>query len=181
MQHKDDIWKALFQTDARIFQSRAYAFDYMVRTDDVACSVLHARRGLDKGKWTLRRKRAKKKRTEQYIDELSEEEWASLKGLAVVGIDPGINNLLFCSTEDGAATFRYTQAQRRFETKARHYAAIEQRQKDTTVVEDRGIVAWESSLSSHNFKTVQVETFKACIRARGWSPSTRSACGARCG
>jgi hypothetical protein len=61
MQHKDDIWKALFQTDARIFQSRAYAFDYMVRTDGVACSVLHARRGLDKGKWTLRRKRAKKK------------------------------------------------------------------------------------------------------------------------
>jgi hypothetical protein len=170
--HKDDIWSALFQTDdARIFHSHDYAFDHMIRTDGVSCCVIHARRGLEgaaRPKGKRRRKRKKKKRTEKYIDELTEAERASLQGAAVVGIDPGINNLLFCSmdTDDGAVTYRYTQAQRRFETKARHYANVEHEAKKSADIEGRSVVQWESTLSAHNFKTVDVERFKACIRAK---------------
>ena len=168
MEHKDDIGSALFQTDdARIFKSHDYAFDHMIRTDGVSCCVILARRGLERAQWTAHRKRKKKKRPEKYIDELTEAERAALKkDTRVVGIDPGINNLLFCSTDDGAVTYRYTQAQRRFETKARHYANVEQEAKKSAAIEGRSVVEWESTLSAHNFKTVKVAAFEEGIRAK---------------
>ena len=43
---------------------------------------------------------------------------------------------------------------------------IESKEKAAAVIEGRSVVAWESDLSAHNFKTVSFEAFKACICAK---------------
>ena len=38
--YKDDLWKSKFKTNRREFRRKNYVFDYMIRTDGVACSIL---------------------------------------------------------------------------------------------------------------------------------------------
>ena len=87
-------------------------------------------------------------------------------GRKIVGIDPGMDNLLFESTEDGSETFRYSQAQRRVECKTRKYARIEEDAKKAETVDGKTITEWESLLSEHNFKTLLPDAFRECIRAK---------------
>ena len=159
------VWNTLFSTGKRIFHpSKRFEFNYMIRTDGVSCCVLHKQVGTTRRYGSKARKVAAP--TEQYIDELSDEERQALVGRKVVGIDPGMDNLLFASTEDGTETFRYTQAQRRVECKTRKYARIEEAAKRDTVVDGMTIAEWESTLSAHNSKTVSPGAFRAYIREK---------------
>jgi hypothetical protein len=73
---KDEIWRRVFRTNKRIFHSTAnYAFDHMIRTDGVSCCVMLARKDAPK-----RRKMTGPRPP---------------KGKRIVGIDPGMGNLLF--------------------------------------------------------------------------------------
>jgi hypothetical protein len=103
---------------------------------------------------------------ETYVDELSADERCALQGKVIVGVDPGMDNLLYFSTEDGARHCRYTQAQRLCETDARKYARKELEMRKTATVEGRTVVEWEADLSRHNFKTVSFKEFGECIRAK---------------
>jgi hypothetical protein len=104
---------------------------------------------------------------ETYVDELSADERASaLQEKVIVGVDPGMDNLLYFSTEDGAQHCRYTQVQRLRETGARKYARKELGLRKKAKVEGRTVVEWEADLSQHNFKTVSFESFGECIRAK---------------
>jgi transposase len=53
----------------------------------------------------------------------------------IVGIDPNMGNLLYCSTDDGKRTFRYTQNQRQHETKSKQFGYIRWKEK-TSHIED---------------------------------------------
>jgi len=165
---KDEIWSCVFRTNRRIFHATAnYAFDHMIRTDGVSCCVMLARKDAPRRrKMTGPRLPKRKRAPEKYVDELTDDEREALKGKRIIGIDPGMGNLLYCSTEDGTRQFRYTQNQRRKETKSKRYAAIELEVKQKKSVDGRTIVEWEATLSTHNFKTVNVATFKECIRAK---------------
>ena len=68
---------------------------------------------------------------EQYIDDLSESDCETLSPRKVVGIDPNMSDLLFCSNEDGTEQFRYTQNQRRHEVNVKRYEQITQKEKKT--------------------------------------------------
>jgi len=159
------VWDALFRTGRRIFHpSKGFEFNHTIQTDGVSCCVLHKRAG------TVRRYGSKSKKVkvpaEPYVDELTGEEREALVGRKIVGIDPGMDNLLFESTEDGSETFRYSQAQRRVECKTRKYARIEEDAKKAETVDGKTITEWESLLSEHNFKTLLPDAFRECIRAK---------------
>jgi hypothetical protein len=188
-QYKKEIWAAVFRTNERIFrtderisgtderisrtdeqishsmQTPSYVFDHMIRTDGVSCCVVHRRSNVAPG-YRVRRRRRRRVR-EAYVDELSADERASaLQGKVIVGVDPGMDNLLYFSTEDGAQHCRYTQVQRLRETGARKYARKELGLRKKAKVEGRTVVEWEADLSQHNFKTVSFESFGECIRAK---------------
>jgi hypothetical protein len=105
-------------------------------------------------------------RWEQYIDDLSADETEGLKQKAVVGIDPNMSDLLYCVNEDASKQYRYTQNQRRQETKVKKYRQIMLNEKNHTTVEGRSIIEWESNLSTYDRKTVDSDRFKAFIKAK---------------
>ena len=62
--------------------------------------------------------------SEKYIDELKN--YKELKKKNIVAIDPGVNSIITCvnGTDNDATKFRYTQDQRRNETKSKKYSKI---------------------------------------------------------
>jgi transposase len=122
-----------------------------------------AHRAARKRKRADERSRARQQHN-AYIDDEGIDR-AAYAGRRVVGIDPNMGNLLYASTEDGAAQFRYTQSQRRAELKIDKHAKIAQELKEG-VVEGQSVAAWESQLSAHNFKTVSYDDFCRCVRTK---------------
>ncbi|HEX5486026.1 MAG TPA: zinc ribbon domain-containing protein [Limnobacter sp.] len=159
VEYKDDIWALVFRTNKRLFRGTAtHAFNHMVRTDGVSCCVVQ--------KWIGPYNPLPAR--EKYVDELTAQERECLSGKDVVGVDPGMGNLLYFSTEDGDKRLRYTNRQRRKETKVVKYRKILEREKKSAInkVEGRTILEWEADLSKHNHKTVSVAAFKEYICAK---------------
>lgn len=163
VRNKEKIWATFFRTNMKLFESKDYRFNHMVDTDGVSCSVLLIRRDLY-GKRAPKRKQAVVR--EQYIDDLTPEQNEALAPRKVVGIDPNMSDLLYCVNEDATKQFRYTQNQRRQETKAKKYQQIVLNEKNHTTIDGRTVVEWESDLSAHNRKTVSEDGFKGYIKEK---------------
>jgi hypothetical protein len=84
----------------------------------------------------------------------------------IVGIDPNMGNLLYCSTEDGQCTFRYTQNQREHETKSKRFGYIRWKEKRSHIEDGKNIEEWESTLSNYDHKTVNFVKFKAYVEQK---------------
>ena len=72
---------------------------------------------------------------------------------------------MYCINEDGQK-FRYTQDQRRKETKQKKYRNILQENKLETKINDKNIVEWETVLSHYNKKTLDFDKFKDYIKQK---------------
>ena len=160
---KDKIWETFFKTKMKAFKTKDYVFNHMIATDGISCSILLIRRDL------LGQKPPKKKlvvKAEQYVDDLDAEEKTDLKQKSVVGIDPNMSDLVYCVNEDASKRYRYTQNQRRQETKMKKYQQIILNEKNHTKVEGKMITEWETALSDYDHKTVNIEQFKAFIKTK---------------
>ena len=153
------IWEAMFKLNRREFKAADYVFNYTLDTDGVSACTLLIRRDLV-GKRLPNTKKGGIR--EQYIDDLNESDCEKLSSRKVVGIDPNMSDLLFCSNEDGSQQFRYTQNQRRRETDIKRYEQITQKEKKRTHnrVDGRTIQEWETDLSLHNHRTVNSDRFQ---------------------
>ena len=164
--YKDQIWQQFFRTNAKPFTSAHYDFHYMIRTDGISCSVLQERRDLVGTRESRKRPRESGGR-EVYVDEVSTTERSVVQTKKVVGIDPGMSDLLYCTSEDGGTHFRYTQNQRRYELKLKRYTHILETEKAATIVDGRTITQWETEeLSEHNRKTANIGRFKEYVAAK---------------
>ena len=155
---EDKIWKFFFRTERQCFKKKWYLFHHMVETDGVSCSILLLRK--DKvGKRVQQRKGGNK---EQYIDELKNKDYKELKNKKIVAIDPNMSDLLYCVDGDNKERnfFRYTQNQRRKETKHKKYRNIILQLKDKKVIE------LETELSKYNRKTLDYNEFKKYIQKK---------------
>lgn len=163
--NQEALWKAMFKVNRREFKAKHYTFNFTLDTDGVSACTLLIRKDLV-GKRLPKAKKCDKR--EQYIDDLSESDCETLSPRKVVGIDPNMSDLLFCSNEDGSEQFRYTQNQRRHEVNVKRYEQITQKEKKRTHnrVDGRTIQDWETDLSAHNHRTVDRDRFKAYIKAK---------------
>jgi hypothetical protein len=157
VKHEDDIWKAFFRTEKKVFHNcdtSRYRFNYMIETDGVGCSIQVIRQDKAGRKFV----RAPKNVTrEPYFDEV---DYNQVKDKKLVSIDPNMSDLLFCmSAEDGK--LRYTQDQRRKETKQKKYAKIQEGMKENSDVKQL-----ETELSQYNKKTLVFDDFKQYIMAK---------------
>ena len=154
--NEDKIWKFFFRTERQCFKKKWYSFHHMIETDGISCSILLLR--TDKiGKQVQQMKSGNK---EQYIDELKS--YSKIKNKNIVAIDPNMSDLLYCVDGDNKERnfFRYTQNQRRKETKHKKYRNIILQLKDKKVIE------LETELSKYNRKTLEYAEFKKYIQKK---------------
>jgi len=109
----------------------------MIDMDGVACSILLTMRDMEGKRMIGEKCRVER---EPCIDDLTSSENESLSARKVIGIDPNMGDLLFCvNEEDNKTTFRYTQNQRRQETKAKKYHQIILNERNHTLVDDKTV------------------------------------------
>ena len=166
--YQDLLWKSFFRTNKRVFKKNKYQFNHMIKTDGVSVSILFVRVD-DKG--ILIKKQKSKKYKEQidceYIEkaELTEIQ----KKMKVVSIDPGCSDLIYCGSRDengNLQTFRYTQNQRRLETRTKKYSKIIEKVNNETKINNQTIKQIESTISTLNSKTINYEEFKKYIKEK---------------
>ena len=163
-----DLWNRFFKLNKRTFKKgQKYTFSFMIRTDGVSCCALFIRLGAN-GKplpKTIENKKCCEEVNTDYIEktEITDE----LRKMKVVCIDPNMSDLIYCGSKDENGklqTFRYTQNQRRLETRMKKYSKIRDNVSKETVIENQPIKEIETKLKDYNSKTTNYEKFKEyCI------------------
>jgi hypothetical protein len=160
--NEDKIWKFFFRTERKCFTKTGYSFHHMISTDGVGISILFLQKELVGKKLPMMKKKVAK---ELYIDELLN--YSALQNKKIIGIDAGKCDLIYCvdgSTKD-ATVFRYSQDQRRKETKMKKYNNIILSMK-TNKINGKSIIDYETELSHYNKKTLNIAKFKEYIQEK---------------
>ena len=162
--NENKIWEFFFRTERKSFHKKHYEFHHMIETDGISCSLLLLRKDLIGKKLPIS---ATKKglSTETYIDELND--YSNLLNKKIVAIDPGKNDLIYCVDDDNkkANKFRYSQDQRRKETKKKKYSKIQLELKKEKI-QGKTIIEWETELSKLNRKSLTITKFKEYIQKK---------------
>ena len=160
--HEDKIWKFFFRTEKKVFHKTDFSFHHMISTDGVGVSILFLRDDLVGKRLPSAKKGVSK---ELYIDELND--YSALRDKTIVGIDPGKEDLIYCvdNASKDANVFRYSQNQRRKETKMKKYNNIILGMK-TNKIQGKSVIEYETELSLYNRKTLCMDKFKAYINEK---------------
>jgi hypothetical protein len=155
------LWNRILKLDSKIFKKNNYEFNYMIRTDGISVGILFIRLGSNGLPLKHYNPINKPEENTKYIEkEIITDELRSKK---IVCVDPGCSDLIYCGSKDNDGnleTFRYTQNQRRLETRTKKYNRIIEEVNNTTFINGKNIKEMESVLSSHNKKTCNYEKFK---------------------
>jgi hypothetical protein len=158
--YQEQLWNMFFKLNKKTFRSDKtlpYQFAFMIETDGVGCSILTVRKDLVE-KRMIREKKGKA--NESYITEANK----SVSKKNIVAIDPNKGDLIFC-IDDEENMFRYTQDQRRKETKQKVYRDIV-KEKKKTKIDGKTVVEWETELSFHNSRTLNFKLFQEYIKKK---------------
>ena len=160
--HEDKIWKFFFRTEKKMFHKNNFSFHHMISTDGVGVSILFIRDDLVGKRLPNAKKCASK---ELYIDELTD--YSALQNKKIIGIDPGKEDLIYCvdDASKDANVFRYSQDQRRKETKMKKYNNIILGMK-TNKIQGKSVIDYETELSLYNRKTLCIDKFKTYINEK---------------
>ena len=160
--NEDKIWKFFFRTERKMFHKKHYEFHHMIETDGISCSLLLLRKDLIGKKLPIMKKDLS---TEIYIHELTD--YTQLQNKKIVAIDPGKCDLIYCVDADNkeANKFRYSQDQRRKETKKKKYSKIQLELKKEKI-NGKTIIEWETELSKLNRKSLTINKFKEYIQKK---------------
>ena len=154
-------------------------------TDGYACTLLFIRNDLydplKKAKINHVRKPFNYANT-KYVKDLNKSEKMKIKLGTVVGIDPGVDDLLYATSGDTkkvirsngltklkTTTFRYSRMQRRVETRSRKYANIiekDKKDKKETKIKKLNIKEIENKLSKVNFNSCILKNIKNNIKLK---------------
>jgi hypothetical protein len=159
---EDKIWNFFFRTEKKEFSKTDFAFHHMISTDGVGVSILFIRDDLVGKRLPSAKKSVYR---ELYIDELND--YSRLQDKKIVAVDPGKDDLIYCvdNASKDANIFRYSQNQRRKETKMKKYNNIILAMK-TNKIEGKSVIEDETELSLYNRKTLQTDKFKTYINEK---------------
>ena len=160
--NEDKLWKFFFRTERKCFSKTDYSFHHMISTDGVGISILFLQNELVGKKLHMMKKKIVK---ELYIDELSD--YTTLQNKKIIGIDAGKCDLIYCvdGSNKHANVFRYSQDQRRKETKMKKYNNIILAMKSNKI-NNKSIIEYETELSHFNKKTLVITKFKEYIKEK---------------
>jgi transposase len=111
---------------------------------------------------------SKKQNNEKYIDELDKKDYDRLQSKTIVSIDPNKGDLLYCVDDviKERNQFRYTQDQRRKETKQKKYRDIIQELKKKKKINKKNVIELETEISKHNKRTLDIKKFKEYLKKK---------------
>jgi hypothetical protein len=166
---KDDnqilLWNKLFKLNKKSFNKNKYSFNFMIRTDAISISILFIRNDIN-GK-PLKKCPKNITKYEDNMNYIENIEWNEInKNKKIVVADPNLTDLIYCGSKDennNLETFRYTQNQRRLETRTNKYSKIIDTVNKETIILDKNIKELETILSSLNSKTNNYNDFKKYI------------------
>ena len=160
--NEDKIWKFFFRTERKMFHKTGFSFHHMVSTDGIGLSILFLREDLVGKKLPIMKKGISK---DLYIDELGD--YSTLQNKTIIGVDPGKEDLIYCvdNASKDANVFRYSQNQRRKETKMKKYNNIILAMK-TNKIDGKTIIEYETELSHFNRKSLQITKYKEYLREK---------------
>lgn len=173
---QDDIWNMLFRTERKMFKDKSYKFNHSIVTDGFGCTLLFVKNSLYNPLKRIRLKAYKKPNnysSNKYIDSITDNEKETYKLMQIIGIDPGKEDLIYATNgqkikknngKDKISIFRYSQNQRRKETKMKKYKKIINIDKKNNQINDKTIEELESSLSNYNSKTCDYKLFKEYVK-----------------
>jgi len=155
-----ELWNRHFNLNKRVFKKHKYEFNYMIKTDGVSVSILFAK--LNNQIKTLKKN--------EYIDYIENVKWTDeLKKKKIVCADPGHSDLIYCGSKDednNLQTFRYTQNQRRLETRTKKYSKIIDKDAKNSYINSKSIKQIESDLSDYNSKTINYDKFLLYVKEK---------------
>ena len=192
IKYRDVIWGHSFWTDKKIFNmysnkrhanrdsKNTYVFDNQICTDGIGCSILLMRKDKyrpDKHNKITYVKKPNSFSKDVYLEDMPIEERQFYKDYNIVGIDPGKEDLIYCTSvrydKNGRLyilKFRYSQDQRRHETKSKRYQKIIENHKKETKIAIDGVLKTvkeiETELSECNFKSCIYENVKSDIKKK---------------
>jgi transposase len=159
--NENKIWDFFFRTERQCFHKPNYTFHNMIETDGVSATILFIRNEFI-GKHIPNQTYKEK---EYYLDEI--ENVTSYQSKKIVAVDMGKSDLIYCvdGSEKEANKFRYSQDQRRKETKSKKFSKIvlELRQ---TKINGKTIIEYETELSHYNRKSLNIDQYKAYIQKK---------------
>ena len=156
-----NLWNRFFRLNKKIFKKKNYNFNYMIRTDGISSCILFIRVDNNNKPLTKKFKHCSEEINTDYIEKTNITD--QLKKMKVVVADPGYSDLIYCASENNdnkIETFRYTQNQRRLETRNKKYNKIINKINNETKINNKTIKEHETVLSNYNSKTVDYNKFK---------------------
>ena len=155
------LWNRLFKLNKKVFKKNKYSFHNMIRTDGISICILFVRNDMN-GK-PLKKCPKNMNKEEEDLRYIEKAVWTDdMKKKKIVCADPNMADLIYCGskTNDELTTFRYTQNQRRLETRTKKYNKIIDTMNKETKINNMTIKELETELSKHNSKTNDYEKFK---------------------
>jgi hypothetical protein len=158
-----ELWNEYFRLNKKTFKKgKKYTFSHMIRTDGISCCVLFIKVDAN-GKPLSKTWKNKQCCSEENIDYIETANIENIKNKKVVCADPNMSNLIYCGSynnKNELETFRYTQNQRRLETRMKKYSKIKDKLNKETIINEKSVKELETTLSSLNSKTCNFEKFK---------------------
>ena len=178
--YQKELWEKHFNVSQKEFKRKGYQFNYMIKTDGIGSSVLLVK--LVNGKpveITSKMQRELKEKLEsrdKYIEDVKITK--QMKKKQIVSIDPNMSDLAYCVSknkkpkimvdennnlelveEEEIITFRYTQNQRRLESRNKKYNKLQDKINKKKKINNKTVKEIETELSQYNSKTCDFNKF----------------------
>jgi hypothetical protein len=162
-----EIWNKYFKLNKRVFKKgKKYTFSHMLRTDGISCCILFVKVDSN-GKPLSKTWQNKQCCQEENVDYIEKANIDDIKNKKFIVADPNMSDLIYCGYKDeknNLITFRYTQNQRRLETRMKKYSKIKDKLNKETIINEKSVKELEKTLSNLNSKTCNYDKFKTyCI------------------
>lgn len=159
--NENKIWEFFFRIERQCFHKPNYTFHNMIETDGVSATILFIRNEFI-GKHIPNQTYKEK---EYYLDEI--DNVTSYQSKKIVAVDMGKSDLIYCvdGSEKEANKFRYSQDQRRKETKSKKFSKIVLELRETKI-NGKTIIEYETELSHYNRKSLNIDQYKAYIQKK---------------
>jgi hypothetical protein len=179
-QYQKELWEKHFNVKQKEFKRKGYQFNFMIKTDGIGSSVLLVKlvNGEPVEITSKKQKELKKKldSRDKYIEDVKITK--QMKKKRIVSIDPNLSDLVYCVSknkkpkimvdennnlelveEEEIITFRYTQNQRRLESRNKKYNKLQDKINKKKKINNKTVKEIETELSHHNSKTCDFNKF----------------------
>ncbi len=178
--YQESIWNNNFKTNKKEFKRKGYQFNYMIKTDGIGCSVLLIKlvngEPVDITNKLQREVKQKLESMDKYIEDVKITN--EIKKKRIVTLDPNNQDIFYAVSKDikekiivdkddklkviqdeEIITFRYSQDQRRLETRNKKYNKLQDKINKDTKINSKTIKEIETEMSKYNSKTVNFFKF----------------------